>query len=263
MPDRPGFDIKDLKKLYATNSSPETTVKLCYSDQEVFIRPMKIKDKKEILKAIESKKENLINKALDEIIEKYVDHVNGDELDVKQLTTQERHQILVHIRVLAAGETAKIVHECPNCQHLNKDIQYDLNDMYVQKYKEPETGHIINLAEGAIKVHLGPMTRETEIQIESYIKRNNIQTSSEKNFALMSGVIKKVEMNQDDMIGDVEMTVQDKIEFFENLSSKEFEIITEYFKSIDFGVKMPFDFTCSSCGHNEQQEVNVAVFFIS
>ena len=135
--------------------------------------------------------------------------------------------------------------------------------MYVQSYKEPETGNFIELAEGAIKVHLGPMTRDTEVQIESYIKKNRIETASEKNFALMSGVIKKIEMNQDDMIGEVTMSVQDRVEFFENLSNKEFEIITEYFKSIDFGAKMPFDFTCEKCGHSEEQEVNVAVFFIS
>lgn len=263
MSDRPSFDIKDLKKLYATNSSAETTVKLCYSQREVYIYPMKIKDKKEVLKAIESKKENIINKALDLIIEKYVEPVDGEDFDIKSLTTQERHQILVHIRVAAAGDTAKIVHECPSCQHLNKDIEYNLNDMFVQPYREPETGNVLEVAGGAIKIYLGPMNRSAELQIESYIKRNKLESASEKNFALMSGVIQKIEITQDDMTGEVTMTVDEKVEFFENLSNTEFDAITEYFKSIDFGVKMPFEFTCSNCGHSEEQEVNVAVFFIS
>lgn len=263
MSDRPSFNISDLKKLYATSSNAENSTKLCYSQKEVLIKPMKVKDKKEVLKAIESKKENLINKALDNIIEKYVEPVDGSEFEVAKLTTQERHQILVHIRVAAAGDTAKIVHECPNCRHLNKYIEFNLNSLYIQPYKEPNTGNTIDVLNGAIRIHLNPINRETEMQIESYIKRNKIETTSEKNFALMAGVIGKVEMNQDDFIGEVKMSIDEKIEFFENLSSTEFDKITDYFKQIDFGVKMPFDFKCEKCGHEEEQEVDVAVFFIS
>ena len=212
--ERTGFDIKDLKKLYASNSSPETTVKLCYSQKEVGIRPMKVKDKKEILKAIESKKENIINKALDNIIEKYVEPVDESDFDIGDLTSPERHQILVHIRVAAAGDTAKIVHECPACAHVNTEIEYNLNDMYVQNYEEPETGNILKVAGGAITLHLGPMTRQNEIQVENYLKRKKIQTAAEKNFALMAGVIRKVEMSQDDITAEVKLDIEEKIDFF-------------------------------------------------
>ena len=124
-----------------------------------------------LFKVIESKNETIINKALDEIIEKYAEYADGSIFNVNTLTSQERFQLLVHIRVSAAGTTAKIAHECPTCGHVNKDITYDLNSMYVKTYTMPEGGDIMSLANGNIKLQLGPMTREKEIEIERYIKK--------------------------------------------------------------------------------------------
>lgn len=263
MTDRPNFSLTDLKKMYATKSAPENAIKLCYSQKDVFVKPLKIKDKKEILKAIESKNETIINKALDEVIEKYAEYADGSEFNVNTLTSQERFQLLVHIRVSAAGTTAKIAHECPTCGHVNKEIIYDLNSMYVKNYTKPEKGDELLLANGNIKLLLGPMTRDKEIEIERYIKKAKLTSTSEKNFALMAGVIKAISMKQDDIESEVKLSTEETIEFFENLPASELDTVLEYFKNTDFGVKMPFDFKCDKCGHEEQQEVNIAVFFIS
>jgi len=263
MSDRPTFSLSDLKKMYATKSSPENAIKLCYSQKEVFVKPLKIKDKKEILKSIESKNETIINKALDEVIEKYAEYADGSDFNVNTLTSQERFQLLVHIRVSAAGTTAKIAHECPACGHINKEIVYDLTSMYVKNYVKPDVGDEISLANGNIKVALGPMNREKEIEIERYIKKNKLVSTSEKNFALMAGVIKSISMKQDDIESNVTLSTEETIEFFENLPASELDKLLDYFKNTDFGVKMPFEFTCEKCNHEEQQEVNIAVFFIS
>jgi hypothetical protein len=263
MTDRPTFSLVDLKKAYATKSSPENAVKLCYTQKEVFVRPLKIKDKKEILKAIESKNETIINKALDEVIEKYVEYSDGSNFNVSTLTSQERFQLLVHIRVSAAGTTAKIAHECPKCGHVNKDITYDLTSMYVKNYTKPETGDSISLANGNIKIKLGPMTRDKEIEIEKYVKKAKIATTAEKNFALMAGVIKSITMLQDDIENEVKLSLDETIDFFENLPAIELDKLLDYFKSTDFGVKMPFEFKCEQCNHEGEEEVNIAVFFIS
>jgi hypothetical protein len=263
MNDRPMFSLGDLKKIYATRSSPENAIKLCYSQKEVFVKPLKIKDKKEILKAIESKNEVIINKALDDVIEKYAEYADGSDFNVSTLTSQERFQLLVHIRVSAAGTTAKIAHECPSCGTINKDITYDLTAMYVKNYTKPDSGDEILLANGNIKIKLGPMTRDKEIEIERFIKKNKLNSSSEKNFALMAGIIKAITMKQDDVESDVKLTTDEIIDFFENLPATELDKILDYFKNTDFGVKMPFEFKCEKCGHESTEEVNIAVFFIS
>jgi hypothetical protein len=263
MTDRPNFSLTDLKKMYATKSAPENAIKLCYSQKEVFVKPLKIKDKKEILKSIESKNETIINKALDEVIEKYAEYADGSDFNVNTLTSQERFQLLVHIRVSAAGTTAKIAHECPTCSHVNKEIVYDLTSMYVKNYTKPTGGDEILLANGNIKVALGPMNREKEIEIERHIKKHKLTSTSEKNFALMAGVIKSISMKQDDVESNVTLSTEETIDFFENLPATELDKLLDYFKNTDFGVKMPFEFKCEKCGHEEEQEVNIAVFFIS
>ncbi len=263
MSDRPSFSLVDLKKVYATKSAPENVIKLCYSQKEVFVKPLKIKDKKEVLKSIETKNEIVINKALDDIIEKYAEYADGSNFDVNKLTSQERYQLLVHIRVSAAGTTAKIAHECPTCGAVNKDITYDLTNMFVKNYTAPESGDEIVLANGSIKIKLSPMTREKEIEIERIIKKNKLNSASEKNFALMAGVIRAITMSQDDIESDVKLTTEEMIDFFENLPANELDKILEYFKGTDFGVKMPFDFKCEKCAHESSEEVNIAVFFIS
>jgi predicted RNA-binding Zn-ribbon protein involved in translation (DUF1610 family) len=262
MSDRTPFSITDLKRAFATKSSPEHSVKLCYSQAEVYIKPLKIKDKKEVLKAIESKNEVVINKALDEILEKYCEMVDGTEFSVNKLTSQERQQLLVHIRCAAAGETVKIMHECPTCGHINKDLPYSLKNMVVKNYVKPAGDDTIKLANDSIFIKLSPITREKELEIERYVKKNKIVSSTEKNFILMAGVIKSIEMAQDDIRSEVKLSIDELIEFFENLPASELEKISEYFKNNDFGIKMPLDFKCEKCGHEGEEEVNVAVFFI-
>jgi hypothetical protein len=259
------FNIKDLRRLYADSSAAGSEIELCYSREKVLVKALKIKDKKELLKAIESKNENAINKSLDDIIEKYVEYASGDVVDGKKLTTQERHQLLVNIRI-AAGNTdkAKLVHQCPECEHLNKNIQYNIENMCVEFYdKDEDLNDFLELADGKIKVYLGPLYREDEIQIEAIIKRKKLESNSEKQFAMLAGVIKKVVATIDGVDTDVDLSMQDKIDFFEQLSSSDLDLITEYFENIDFGVKMPFDFKCEKCGYESEENVNVAVFFIS
>jgi hypothetical protein len=265
MSDRPTFSASDLKKLLATKSSPENVVKLCYSQREVYIKPIKIKDKKEILKSIETKNEVVINKAFDDILEKFVEAVDGQEFTIGELTTQERQQLLVHIKVAASGTNANIMHECPACGEVNQNIKYDLSKMFIKNYVKPDTGEeiIISTLSGTIKVQLGPITRNKEIEIEKHIKRNKITQTTEKNFAMMAAAIKSISIVQDDIETEVSMTMDELIDIFDSLPEKELEKIMNYFKSSDFGAKMPFDFKCQKCGHESEQEVNATVFFIN
>ena len=66
--ERPTFNMSDLKKLYASNSADEMAIDLCFTGRKAFVKPMKVRDKKDILKAIESKDEKLIQKVFDDIV---------------------------------------------------------------------------------------------------------------------------------------------------------------------------------------------------
>ncbi|MCS7316906.1 MAG: hypothetical protein NZZ41_01100 [Candidatus Dojkabacteria bacterium] len=260
MNDKPFFDIKDLKKVQSDHHF-EFSVDLCYSGRKAFVRPLKIKDKKELLKAIESKDEKLVQKVLDEIILKYVELEDNRPLD--DLTVQERYQILAEIRRAASGDTIKIVHQCPNCEHLNKDLIFDLKNIIIKPY-DFNIENKISLFNGNVEIVLGPLRREEEKKIEKIIFDKKIQSTSERQFLLMAGFIQNVFIKKDDIYGEVKLKTEEKIEFFENLSSSELDKIIDYIKKSDYGVKLPFHFKCEKCSYeNTQEEANVAVFFIS
>jgi hypothetical protein len=259
------FNLKDLRKLYSENSASQQQITLCYSKEEVLAKPLKIKDKKELLKAIESKNENSVNRILDDIIDKYIEKVDGEPIDSHSLTSQERQQLLINIRLASGGiDKMNLVHQCPNCEHLNKNISYDVSSMYVDFYEPKETiKEFLEVANGKIKIFLTPITRDSEIAIENIIKKRKYETNSEKQFAMLSGVIGKVFAKMDDIEAEITLSAEEKLDFFDQLTSSDLDKITEYFKSIDFGVKMPFDFKCEKCGFESEENVNSAVFFIS
>lgn len=259
--EKPSYNLADLKKFYATSSGDEMAIDLCFTGRKAFVKPMKVRDKKDILKAIESKDEKLIQKNFDDIVEKYV--TLEDNRPIDDLTVQERYQILVAIRRAAAGDEAKLAHQCPKCDHINKDISFDMNNIITKQYEEPESGRTIDVAGGAIKVILGPIRREVERKLEKIIHDKKMELMSERQFIMMAGYIEKVVMSQNDITSEVPMKIEEKIEFFENLRSGDLEKITKYIKSTDFGVKLPFSFKCDKCGHTSEEEANIAVFFIS
>lgn len=259
--DKPSFKPSDLKKLYATQSGDEIAIDLCFTGRKAYIKPMKVRDKKDILKAIESKDEKLIHKNFDDIIEKYV--TLEDNRNTDDLTVQERYQVLVAIRRAAAGDVAKLAHQCPKCEHINKDIIFDMNNIITKNFEATDTVDSIDVANGSIKIILSPIRREDEKKLEKIIFDKKITLTSERQFIMMAGYIHKVVISQNDITSEVSMNMEERIDFFENLRASDLDKITNYIKKTDFGVTLPFNFKCEKCGYTSEEEANVAVFFIS
>lgn len=256
------FSFSDLKKAQS-ESLGEYSEKLCYhTNITAHFSALKIKDKKDLLKSIESKDEAAINRNFDRIIEKYVTFV--PEISIEEITMQERYQILTYMRRAAAGDSAKIFHQCPECEKVNEDIDYDLSNMVVNFFDSDKKINNIVEVGTKIKVYLGPMTRKDEREIEDLVKKKKIKSNTEKQLISLIGIIKKVEMSDEDIIGEVTLTPEEKLEFFEELNQSIIDNIVDYMKSVESGVKMPLDFTCKYCGyHNEDEEASIAAFFIS
>lgn len=259
------FTITDLKKLQAQEGteSEEIPLELAFHKTTAYIKPLKVKDKKALMKSIESKSEKNIQKNLDNIVEKYVTFegdITGDDI-----TIQERFQILTAIRRAAAGDSVKIAHQCPECQKVTRDIEYDLSNTTTIDYTAPENGEDVVVSKsGNIKLYLKPLTRKDEKELEEIIFARKIETMSERQFIMLAGAISKIEITQDDISGEVDMKAEDKIEIFENLDTKTLDKIVNYLDKTKHGVHLPFSFKCEHCGYtNEREEANITVFFIS
>lgn len=262
MSDPTKFNIQDLRRVQSENAS-EFTEKLCYhTDITAHFGALKIKDKKELLKSIESKDEDAINRNLDRIIEKYVRF--DPEISSDDITIQERYQVLTYMRRAAAGDSVKIVHQCPECEKVNTDIDYDLSNMRVDMYDpSKEEGNVVKIGK-KVSVYLGPMTRKDEREVEDLIKQRKIKSTTEKQIVSLVGMIKKVEMTDEDIVGEVRLSSSEKLDFFEDLDQTFIDDMVKYMKTVETGVKLPFSFSCEHCDyHNDEEEASVAAFFIS
>jgi hypothetical protein len=168
------------------------------------------------------------------------------------------------MRRAAAGDSTKIAHQCPKCQHIGREIPFNMNNIATKNFIEPEGGNVISTAGGAVKITLGPIRRCDEKDLEKIIYERKIDLMSERQFIMLAGCIHKIQINQDDMVTEVSMKPYEKVDFFENLSSRDLDRITSYVKESDYGVKIPFSFKCEKCEYqNDMEEANVAVFFIN
>lgn len=262
------ISVADLKKLYAqSTTAAQMDIELCYSRKHILVKPLKVKDKKELLKSIESKNEIVVNGVLDDIISRYVETVDGSDFDPKLLTTQERQQILVYIRVANGEDECKIAHQCPKCEAINKNIVFKTESLNLKMYEGDHENVKVSIKsdKSIIVLELGVVTRKDEMDGEEYIKKNKLKTMTDKQFVILSTVIKKAFIQ----VGNGEAQevdfkdVGDKVGFIENLRSTDLRLVTDYVESLDFGVTLPFSFKCNACDHESTEEVNVAVFFIS
>lgn len=258
--------VDQLMKLEATSSAAHMEVELCYSHKKAFIKPLKVLDKKELLKAMENKNENLVNKVFDNILEKYVEIEDYTE-SIDKLVMAERHQLLASIRTANGDSNATIVHVCPSCESANT-IEYDLSGLDVKYYTPSEDHDIVTHKfdeKLTVEYHIKPLTRVDEKVSEVYINREKIELESEKYIIRMAGFINKVMVIQGNDRTPVEFkTYEDKVGFYKNLNGTIESKIKDVIKRFDFGVKMPFQFKCQHCKYEEKNdEVNVAAFFIS
>jgi hypothetical protein len=258
--------LSDLKKLTAKNShSPDLEITLCKTGRNIMVKPLRVKDKKELLKSLEAKNEILINRVLDDIIENYVVATDGQVFDGKLLSVQERYQILVYIRAANGDEKASIAHQCPKCEKVTKGIEYKIkDDLYVKDYKEPADKGIIHICDDTVELRYDVIYRNEEIAVEEYAKKHKVKSITERQLLMVFASIKECYIVDNGIRKKADMSdFEEKVEFFYSLGTKELNVITKAIEQLDFGVKMPFDFKCSYCDHESQEEVNITVFFIS
>jgi hypothetical protein len=259
------ISYQDIKKAYVDKATPAKTT-LCYSGKCVFVRPIKMKDKKEFLKLMEKENDELLDTFIDNLIEKYVS--TGDDMPVvaKTLVDQERHQLLMVIRQLSTTQESVLIdHVCPKCKVLNKNIQFDLKNIIINNFTVPDgCENTLESKNGNVKFVVGLLSRGEIIEIEEYIKNKSIDTKVEKDFVYLASTVKEMYLKMDDLERRYCPTINERIEFVENLSFDDFDKIRKFFEACgSFGLSLGFKFACTDCEYkNDKEEAKIANFFI-
>lgn len=256
--------FKDLKNeiLKSSQSIPQLSVELL-SDKSIkaLLRPMTVKEHRELLKAMEKKDEYLINAAFDAILDKCVEKIDDKPFNNDTVYIQDRIYLLMKIQQLTNGNMFKITHICPKTGKIVSGIEVDLDKcMRLSFFSGQSLKKTVEITP-SIRLTLAPITRKSEKEIEKFL--NKRESIVERRYAAYGAVIEKAEIKNGEVWEDVsDLTFDNKVQIITDYcTSKQLELFDSYIKTLDFGVKLFFHFKTEDY-ENEEEEANLISFFI-
>lgn len=268
------LSFKDFKKSIVINNNkdaPQASVELPSNRAKALIRPMKVKDQKDFLKALEKRDEFLINEAFDKILSSCVITVDDAPFDNDLICIQDRMFLLIKIKELSSGSKISIPHVFTDNEGKEKSQQIEV-DMSTFKiiYKDSEVSKAIFINPDT-KLILGPSTRKNEKDLEKWIKTKAVSKDSlvERRFSAYATLIKEIWFRTTDDKGvssefePVTISFDEKVEFVIDVcTDKDLKKFEEYAKELDFGIKLIVPVHVPGYD-NEDEEVNLISFFIT
>jgi DNA-directed RNA polymerase subunit M/transcription elongation factor TFIIS len=224
------------------NESPKHKLKVPSTGKEVFFRPFYVKEQKVLLMAMEAQDQELILKAMVDTIVSCVE----DRIDPNALSTFDVEYMFTKIRAKSVGETADIFLECTECKHKNEiHLNLDIVEMDVPT-KIPE----IQLNDKYTLVMRFPRYNS---MLESFKGKEKL-TFTDLMFNMALGSLDKL-LTEDEAISFDEESIEEKVQFLDNLNSDQFGKIMEFVQSLP-KLEHDIDFTCESCGHENKQTLS-------
>lgn len=259
-------DFNDFKKSLnkeLNGGIPSHPVKLPSNGKTALLRPMKVRESKEFLKALEKRDDILINQAFDKILNVCVESIDEEAFDSDSLYLQDRTFLLIKIREISSPDTIiKITHVSNKTKKVYENIEVDIKSLQVKLPTEPIT-KTLSLTNN-IRITLAPITRKDEKDIEKWLKDTNATESLvAKTYATYSSLIKSIEVKNEQ--GDFEhvngLDFSKKNEFVtEHLHRRDIDAIETFAPNLDFGLSLKFDF--QEDGEVTSEEVNIINFFM-
>ena len=254
----------DFKKKFAVEINkdiPQDIVTLPSGFGQATLIPMKVKEQKDFLKAIEKQDEYLINEAFDRILTKCVFSINGNPCDVDSLCIQDRSFLLLMIRKLT-NPKAKISHICPVSEKVYNNIEIDMNTLQTKNFENESLTETVTITPN-VKAVLGPVYRRDEKEVEKWLKvKSKDKSIIDKKYCGYAAVVKEILVQNDksEWIKE-ELSFDNKVEWLVEVCPKSVtDSIDKFINTLDFGIKTAFNF--KSDVYEGEQEAMLISFFM-
>jgi|7_EtaG_2_1085326.scaffolds.fasta_scaffold16012_4 hypothetical protein len=199
--------------------------------------------------------ESLIKNGI--VIDRFVENIIVNKsISIDSLLIGDKNAILLESRKLGYGAEYDTEVMCPSCFETNT-LNYDLNEANINFGSEAEINEngnfIFELPETKIKLELKLLTSKDESLI---FKR---MTDSKKNKSNESAVTDQYKLM---VVSANGVTDRGQLnEFIEVLPLKDSISLKKYYKKVTPNIDMKFDFTCKSCGYEQELEVPLGAEF--
>jgi hypothetical protein len=216
--------------------TPEFTTKIPSTGQEIEYRPFLVKEEKILFMALESGDQKDIIKAVKNTLKSCI----LSDIDLNKLTYFDLEHLFLQLRGKSVGEFLefKIGHTNDSeCQH-KTDVTINLEDIHVQGLE-----NVIDTIQ--LNDDLGMKMRYPGIDMFGQTENENDLES------IMNLICSCVEFvyDQDEVYEN--FTKKELKDFIEQLSSKQFEELMNFFNTMP-KLKKEVTFKCAKCGEEEE-----------
>jgi hypothetical protein len=210
--------------------------------QKVKLTPFRVGDEKVLLMASQSKDNKQMLSALKTVI---ANCVSG--IEVEKLAHFDLEYLFLKLRAVSVGETSEVGIKCESCEHINK-ITVDLTTVNVHEDKSHTK--IIKITNDLIFEMKYP-------DVDVLVNMNN---DIERFLKIVCNSVDKV-YHGEDIYEITESDHDDVKNILNNLSSKQFNIIQNFFTTLP-KMKHDVDFKCKKCSHDNKKTIEgLASFF--
>jgi len=251
------------------------------SGESIKFRPITTGQIKKLLVYEGAEEPEIIEKALDEIIEGCV---IKEGFSISDLYLQDRFFLLLELRKVTKGNLYQFQSVCPSCN--SQSLQtVDLQKLPVKVLprlkkekistkgkkvvlEEPEEtktliGWNIIKINNNISLRMCPITRGMQIMSTELMKANFADAKPMEQAMNLSSIIFALSIQEVITPSGVEgdLSLDDKIYLLDNLTQKETEKIPDWFEKNNFGVDLKFDVLCPQCGTKVIRDIPLEDFF--
>ncbi len=259
--------MSDFKK-YLNVYEFETT--LPGSGEVIKYKPITTGQLKKLLVYEDDTEATVIEDALDDLV---TSAVISEGFDVTDLYLQDRFFLLVEIRKVSKGKLYQFNITCPECN--SQSLQtVDLETLPIKLITE-EVNPFVELDEN-ITIGLDYIKRIDQkvaaaIVNESKEEMGNMQKMADMSLIATAIAIKMIVTPDGE---DTEAIIEDKLFLVENLPQMQFEKITDWFETNNFGIDFTFNLTCphivppirkggpgKPCNFGQEMDIPIEDFF--
>jgi len=217
-------------------------------DGKVKIRMMKVSDTKLLFSSSVSHYERL-NQLLTRIL---IDC----PLNVESFTLADKFYIIVQSRILSLDNIYKCRISCPSCQYIN-NLQIDLEQLDVKNMTEEQMTQKVTLPISGREFTLKQMLVSDELSSSKYLISEKARAEKDGRKVGEEELISYTLACQTESISGLDKDMSTKLEFINNMVSRDYEAVQKAIKQMEFGINIDLFSPCTKCSY----EINFSLPF--
>ena len=207
-----------------TIATPTYELKLPSTGKKLKYRPFLVKEEKLLILALESQDMNEITLAVKEVLKKCIS-TRGIKID--ELPTFDIEYLFLNVRAKSVGELIELKVTCPDDGKTEVPVQVYVDEIEVQK----PTGHkkdIVLDKTMTLRMKYPSLTQFIESNFET---EDTPQETVNKTFNIIADCMDTV-FSAEDAWDANEYSLQEKLEFIEQLNSKQYKEVEKFFATM-------------------------------